>query len=262
MKKIRKSPPPNPLTQYAANHPAETWNSGFRMHNGGADYRQLKGIILNDQGGLCAYCETQISAQSVEKQRIEHFHCKSDTTNPAHNWALDWNNVIGVCLGGSDTDKKVHPLPDNLSCDAYKDYLIQKQKLPKACEGYYINPLHLFATSSLFEFDKATGELKPNNSVCQSWQIEESHYPTTQELVKKTIEILNLNCQRLKDNRLEVLKRYNQQVAKYRKANDRQGLKKLAQRWFSKPWPSYFATRRALLGKHAEAYLNQIHYNG
>lgn len=37
--------------------------------------------------------------------------------------------MIGVCLGGSDVDKTIHPLATNLSCDAYKDPLIVKNKL-------------------------------------------------------------------------------------------------------------------------------------
>ena len=178
------------------------------------------------------------------------------------NWALDWQNIFGVCIGGSDSDKNHHSLPDNLSCDAYKDHLIASGTLSKACEGFFLNPLQLPAFPCLFSFDKSSGKLIPNEKACEQWRAPANQYATSYELVEKTIEILNLNCPRLLDNRLAVLKAYNQQITKFRKAKDRRGFIKLAQRWFHTPWPSYFTTRRILLGSHAETYLQQMTYNG
>ena len=85
---------------------------------------------------------------------------------------------------------------------------------------------------------------------------------TLGELVDQTIKIFNLNCQRLCDERLEVLKHYNQQIAKGRKVNNQNIFEQLAARWFGKQWPSFFTTRRALLGQHAERYLKQVAYDG
>lgn len=262
LKKINKTPGNNPLVQYAANNPNNTWEN-FRGDNA-ADYKEIRQDIFTDQGGLCAYCEAEVQSLSENLQRVEHFHSKSDDSNEDKNWGLDWHNVFGVCVGGSghDTDKKKYLLPANLSCDAHKAHLIDKHKLSEACEGYFINPLELIAIPCLFGFEKATGELFADILACAQYTPRLNQYGSVVELVEKTIDILNLNCERLKDARREVLKSYNQEVAKARKANDRKFHEKLARRWFGTQWRSYFSTRRALLDSHAEAYLQSIGYNG
>lgn len=260
MKRILKSQPPNELTAYAEKHPSEDWES-FRNQHSSADYKALRARIFEDQGGLCGYCEKQVSKLPEHLQRVEHYHSKSDTSG-THNWALDWNNVFGVCNGGGNADRSKHPLPDNLSCDSCKDHLIKTKKLPRACEGYYLNPLRVISTANLFTFNKATGELGVNTEACAGLADVDNHYDTLVELVEKTIEILNLNCLRLCDDRLVILNEWNQHIARARKANNREIHSQLAKRWFSNKWPSFFSTRRILLGKHAEAYLSSIDYNG
>ena len=261
MKKINKSQPPNVLTEYALQNPTAEWESGFRQYNQGQDYKQLRDQLIEEQGGICAYCEEKIVGLTANKQRVEHYHSKSDKSDPAKNWGLDWFNLLAVCIGGNDADKKLHPLPDNLSCDSFKGHLIDTGKLSVSCEQDLLNPLGL-PTQLLVKLDKATGKLGINTEVCLKIEQNDPAFQGLTSSVKSTLENLNLNCQRLQDNRLEVLKRYNMEVAKYRKANDKQGLQKLAERWFSQRWPSYFSTRRYLLGAHAERYLQQITYNG
>ena len=257
MKKIHKSLPPNELTRYVQDFPQNNWDVDFRNNNQGSAYKAIKALIFNDQGGLCAFCENAVN--DSHKQRVEHFHSKSDMTNPSHNWALAWTNLIGVCLGGSDVDKAIHPLPANLSCDAYKDHLIVTNKLPIACEGYLLNPLALPAFPCLFEMNKRTGELRAKADYCLV-NIENNRYDTIAELVEKTIEILNLNCDRLNKQRLVVLNQYNQEIAKARKRQDRAVFSKLAIRWFQQRWQPFFTTRRILLDHHAENYLKSIQY--
>ncbi|MEQ1528995.1 MAG: retron system putative HNH endonuclease [Methylococcales bacterium] len=218
---------------------------------------KTKALIFNDQGGLCAFCESTI--QENEKQRVEHFHPKSGTQN--HNWALDWANVMGVCFGGSDVDKSIHPLPANLSCDAYKDHLITKKQLPCDCEGYLLNPLKIPAFPCLFDFDKRTGALKAKKDYGQL-QIGENTYASVSELVEKTIETLNLNCDRLMKDRLAVLYQYNQTIKKAREHDDHDVFSKLAERWLQKKWLSFFTTRRVLLGEHAEKLLKNQKFQG
>ncbi|PID44938.1 MAG: TIGR02646 family protein [Proteobacteria bacterium] len=263
MKKINKSPAPNPLTEYEKNNPKADWDNGFRNEQCGNSYNDIKTIMLADQGGLCGYCEKKIQILPAHHQRVEHFHSKSDQSDPNKNWALDWDNVFLVCLGGiKEKENTAYQLPANLSCDAYKDHLIQKKRLPKACEGYYLNPLRIISKAGLFKFDKSTGKLVINKEQCENLTDIDNQYSSFEELVEKTIDILNLNCQRLCDDRLEVLKSYNQEVAKYRRIKDKQGLNKLARRWFNNKWPSFFTTRRDLLGSHAEHFLAQSSYNG
>jgi len=259
VKKINKSVPPNKLTEYATRNPTNDWEQ-FRKSSKRKNYKNTKQVIFDDQGGLCAFCEDKV--QDKTKQQIEHFHSKKDN-NPTlyHNWALDWDNVMGVCSGGKDADQNVNPLPANLSCDAYKDHLILKNRLSVNCEGYLLNPLHLPAFPCLFDFNIRTGELKQKNDY-SGIEFKNNQYGSTAELVAKTIEHLNLNCDRLNKQRLEVLKLYNQEVAKARKNNDRTIFTKLVQRWFQKRWISFFTTRRILLGEEAENYLKQINYEG
>ena len=246
-------------------NPTALWDPDFRDDIAGKSYKSVRKVMIQDQGGLCGYCEKTISSLLEHQQRVEHYHNKSDTENPTINWGLDWNNVFAVCLGGSGVKakkKKQYPLPGNLSCDAHKDHMVSKSLLPEACEGYFLNPLKIVATPCLFGFDKSNGELTVNKAACDALVGIDNQYCSTQELIEKTIKILNLNCDRLCADRLEILKFYNQEVAKARKAKDRQGLSKLATRWFNNKWPSFFTTRRILLGKYAEAFLTQGVYDG
>ncbi len=265
MKKVNKSDPPNELTNFSDDNPVATWDD-FRSVKDGVAYKAMKATILEDQGGLCAYCEQVIYTRPESRQRIEHFHSKSDTSQPDVNWALDWSNVIAVCLGGSssiDDDHARHPLPGNLSCDSYKAYFEQRGRIPKDIDGYVLNPLDMPAFPNLFSFDKATGNIEADSTACNQAKFFGSNvHQSLEDLVNKTIEALNLNCQRLCDERLEVLKHYNQQVAKARKDNNVFFREQLASRWFNKRWPSFFTTRRALLGIHAEKYLEEVEYNG
>jgi uncharacterized protein (TIGR02646 family) len=261
LKKINKSLPPNPLTCFAASQPLASWDPEFRNHNASQDYKVVRRLMLSDQGGLCGYCESDIAGVPEHKKRVEHFHDKSDIANvAAHNWGLDWQNVFAVCIGGDDANKSIHPLPDNLSCDSHKNHL--KGQLNGAPEGYVLNPLTMLASPCLFQFDKRTGELKPDSVACAQVNVTDNRFATLEELVEHTIKVLNLNCPRLTAQRLEVLKAYNKAVKIAKMRNDHQGFAKLARHWFSDKWPTFFTTRRLLLGHHAESHLVSIQYNG
>lgn len=181
MKKINKSSPPNVLTEFAKRDAQADWDC---FHNNSADYKAIKQLMLQDQGGLCGYCEKEIINLPEHKQRIEHFHGKSDQSDPNKNWALDWNNVLAVCIGGDDADQQIHPLPSNLSCDSYKNYLINKKKLPIACEGDLLNPLNISTTVCIFDLDKATGALNVNIANCQKLAEVDLSYCNLETLVK------------------------------------------------------------------------------
>lgn len=258
MKKINKSLPPNPLTDFAQNNPNATWDN-FR-NNARQSYDDLKQQMLNEQGGLCAYCEKKLS-DDITQQRIEHFHNKSDKEN-SHNWSLDWDNVLLVCLGGGTPNDKDKYAPDHLSCDSHKE---QIKELPEACDGWYLNPYKIKTIARLFDFDKATGKLMVNKNACQELANDNllNYYGSDwSKLAEETIRILNLNCRRLCDDRLKVLQEYNRLVKQYRERNDKQCFEKISQSVFNKRFPSFFTTWRSLLGEHAEEYLTAIHYNG
>jgi uncharacterized protein (TIGR02646 family) len=260
LKKINKSSPPNKLTEYAQQNPQASWNEFYDV-NQSNDYKTIKELIFKEQGGLCAFCENEVIG--THKQQLEHFHPKADKTNPNHNWALDWKNIIGVCSGGKYVDKTVYPLPANLSCDAYKDHLITKGKLAESCEGYLLNPLELLAFPCLFDFNKRTGELIPNDDYA-GIEFENNQYGKTSEFIEKTIEYLNLNCDRLNKDRIAVFHEYERLLKKARadKKSPNDFLDKLAKHWFQKQWLPFFTTRRILLGNHAENYLTNVNYSG
>lgn len=255
--------------QFKVENPTASW-SQFRNHDAGRAYKRTKVMIFADQGQLCAYCETRIEStpEQSDLQRIEHVHEKSDTSDVQKNWALDWGNVVGVCKGGSGRENKnrdgknIFPMPINLSCDAFKAHLVESGKLSIGCEEELINPLFLPASPSLFKFDKRTGMLEPNDKSCAEIVMEKNKYDSTEELVQHTIYALNLNCDRLKAQRLQVWKEYNRLVKKAREANNREIFGFLAERWFGKRWPAFFTTRRALLGVHGEKYLASMNYDG
>lgn len=246
MKRITKTPEPDVLTKFTRSYPDANWQK-VRDHNKGRDYQVIKKYLAVDQYYLCAYCEKKLTDNQLHLQRVEHFHPKSDATT-SHNWALDWNNMLLVCMGGSDnieTDHSKYPLPINLSCDAYKEHYINTHKLSANCEEYLLNPLTIPATK-LFEFDKATGKLIASPVITDT--------EITQR-IEKSIEILNLNCVRLREERLLVLNHYNKTIRQARNNGNRKIFTQLTERWLSKPYLSFFTTRRALLSKHAEKFL-------
>lgn len=241
MKKTKKGPAPSKLLEFKQTSPTGSWDD-FRNDNRGLSYKELREQVADDQGGLCAYCETHHRDQ-LHTFSIEHFHPKSDISDPSINWALDWQNMLVVCRGGREEDKSIYPTPENLSCDANKDHV----KLQSAI----LNPLDI-TSAKIFDFKKRTGELLVSKNIEKSLET----------LAEETLRVLNLNCCRLCAARLEVLKSYNQLIAKARRQNNTNIFQEITERWLSKTWLSYFTTRRCLLGGAAEKYLVNISFDG
>jgi len=265
LKKTNKSNCPVFLSSYAQSNPDATWED-FRQDSQGQSYRTVRLQAIQDQGGLCAYCETP-SLDKPEKFSIEHYHPKADTANPAINWALKWDNLHAVCRGGREKSPdatQAYPTPENLSCDAYKDHRVTKKQLPEDCEGYVFNPLSMPA-AKIFKFNKSNGALEVDKDACANiYYYGCNNFPSLADLAEETLRVLNLNCQRLCDARLEVLIFYSRKIKEARLRNNKQIFQQLAQSWFSTRWPSFFTTRRDLLDQNqaAEKYLQSINYNG
>jgi uncharacterized protein (TIGR02646 family) len=150
-----------------------------------------------DQSGLCAYCECKISADQPHRCRIEHFHPKADSSQNK-NWHLDWQNMLATCNGGESEGSTAEPLPANLSCDAYKNHMITKGALQIQVEQCIFSPLHLPSFPNIFAFDKGTGHLEPDQSACSQTAIDA-------DKLNNTIQMLNLNCERLARLRREIV---------------------------------------------------------
>lgn len=251
--------------------PAGTWEAMRNdvLWGGQQAYAECRAQAITDQGGLCAYCEIDIRDNDPLKCRVEHFHPKSDVIS-GHNWALDWNNMLAVCSGGSQSvlhapSHYLQPLPANLSCDANKDRMIQSGKLPTDCAGLILDPQQIHAFPCLFKVSSVDGSIEPDPSACAGtppWP--NNQHACTFELVKHTIDMLNLNCNRLKQARLAVIrdieKAKKQQRGKGYNAD--QGLANLATRYLGHSWPRFFTTIRLRLGQAAEQYLKRNDFRG
>ena len=112
-------------------------------------------------------------------------------------------------LGGAQRHQQppyaLEPLRENLSCDAHKDQIIQSGKLDEQCDGWIINPLELPAFPCLFFLEKSTDRLLPDEPVCAGLDMPGNQHPNTQHLVQHTIDMLNLNCNRLYEARKQII---------------------------------------------------------
>ena len=270
MKRVLKQGEPASLQTYRQKQSAATWEDmkTDALHGGQQAYRDIRKQTHQDQGGLCAYCEIDLHDHDRLKSQIEHFHPKSDITMH-HNWALDWNNMLAVCRGGSykhhEAPHYMQPLKENLSCDAHKNHWIQKGGLGEALEGLLLNPLLVPTRPSLFTINKFAGEISPCEVQCNAvapWP--QNQYADVKTLVEKTIVVLNLNCRRLCEARLCVIRDIEQNKKKQREAGltSQQGLAALAQRYLRSPWPRFFTTICLCLGSAADAYLQENAYQG
>ena len=271
MKRVLKSPTPQMLQKYISIDPNASWQQ-MRDDNNRGGYQTAhvcRDQAIRDQYGLCAYCEQkmilekEITPEESLHCRVEHFHPKSDR-NEEHNWDLDWENMLAVCDGGSVStkeQKESFPLPKNLSCDAHKE---RKMNRSITCEGFLLNPLDIPSFPNIFKLDKGTGYFEPDENTCGAVDILINNYATTVELVNNTIEILNLNCDRLTEKRLLLVRNIEHNKKSLRQkgisAADMPG--KLIQRYFTDRWPAFFTTLRCCIGPAVEEHLKSINYQG
>lgn len=103
MKRVSKNiNTPLELNTFFEENPDETWeNFKDKCQTG---YAEVLKEIKQNQGGVCCYCEIDFYDERGIRDdfRVEHFHPKSDKSNPDINWNLMWTNLLGCCLGGSD----------------------------------------------------------------------------------------------------------------------------------------------------------------
>lgn len=270
LKDVPREAEPAQLTAYRNAAPDSNWEQmrTDTLFNGPVAYTTCRTQLISDQGGLCAFCEIGIHENDPLKCRVEHFHPKADIS-PVHNWALDWNNLLAVCSGGSwkhaSAPYALEPLSENLSCDAHKDRMIQAGVLPQQCEGWIINPLDLPRLPLLFRLERSTGKLFPNEVACATFTVWPGNQHTdVQELVQHTIKMLNLNCERLSTARLTISREIERNKKRQRDAgfSAQQGLRNLAERYFRQRWPDFFTTIRLCLGDTADQYLTDSGYRG
>lgn len=242
MHRLNRVLPPPSYHQFVANYP-ECRDWGFFRDS--SAYKDAKAALKTNQSDLCAYCEVRLSADNG-KVRIEHFHPKSDA-DVSHNWMLDWQNIIVVCFGEWDT------------CDTHKAHVqegrIVVEGVPKGMEfeGYILNPYDM-PHECLFAFEADTGKLKPNSITCERVPVAGNKHKSVQDLVRATIDVLNLNAPRLCQWRKDVNREYENLRKELRqKVKNRHLRECIAERWFDGGRVlQFYTTRRILLGVYAE----------
>lgn len=251
MKKVHKTPVmPAQLAAFQKADPASTWER-LRVE-GRTVYDELCTRLQTDQGGLCAYCELA-ATKDAHSLQVEHVVAKS-YRDPVCNWALHWPNILAVCTGGSrwaaQKDRYLEPLPENLSCDQYKNHQVNTGVLSEDSRGIVVNPLDLPAFPPLVAV-LHDGRLIPHPDACAQVQISPNAYSTTQELIARSIEHLNLNCVRLCLARLAAARNVAGELKKAKAKlicpkflSLRNGCRR-----------QFFTVYRCRLGKAAEAYL-------
>jgi uncharacterized protein (TIGR02646 family) len=283
MKRCKKLPEPASLETYRQAQPQGTWENmrNDPFYGGQEAYREIKSTLVRGQRCLCAYCEFKIAdgmdeesiAESNYKQRVEHFHPKHDRTGSV-NWALEWSNLWAVCQGGSqetpgNTAAYLPPLPENLSCDAFKDHQIREGRLSENPEGWILDPDEIPAFPLLFGFSPE-GVPEPNLENCETVVLTKNNHSDTATMVSETIKHLNLGCTRLSEARRIVKAQLEKQIGMARKKSPgvapQEVLFLLAQRLFSSntdsPWSHFFSLIRWRLGDVAEQHLRSIGYEG
>ncbi len=256
MKRCKKSSPEPPcLATFRNTNSSATWNE-FRGHDAGECYNNLRSGLIQDQGGLCAYCEINPRDQN---QQIAHFHPKSDTGGST-NWALNWSNLWLACKGGSQTwmvDSAEHlpPLPENLSCDEVKGNEI--------LDGKVLAPDDIPDFPRIFRFEQHHDVI---NIMADEDQCRFAGIPI--EKVNNTIDAFNLNCRRLGKARLAVHRKIEAQIKALRERSNtpREHFRLLIHRFFGKDsdgsWRRFFTLARWRFGRHAENFLSEIGYQG
>jgi len=256
MKKINKSAiEPTQLTSYRAVKPEANWD-GLRKKI--TRYKALKKQLIQDQKGLCAYCEIDLALadkrdQGIDDFRVEHFHPKNPH-KPPPNHALEWKNLLGVCLGGSQRNVIENRfMHSDYSCD-----------VPKSNNNWVkviLNPLYdVPAFPRLFQYieqGKDAGKIEVDLKLCP---------PHLQKKAQKTIDKLKLNATRLKRFRATVIKHFRSSFDKLTRSglSEDEALEELAEVYFdlNQHWPPFFTCIRWYLADKAEERLKEIGYSG
>lgn len=243
----KKATPPAKLAEFVRARPHADWDE-FRKKPG--RYQQVVKQLKQDQQGLCAYCEIELREATgdgtVADMRVEHFHPQKPH-NPPPNWALDWQNLLACCQGGSARDVvdagQRFTAPD-LSCDAAKG--------DADLSALILNPLTDIPHAPIwFEYRESTGEIVPGAECPPEWQ----------QKAQDTIQYLRLNAPRLLRLRRAVLEGLSEKLSAMLESGMEleESLSQLAKALFvtNQP-PAFFTCVRGYLGQAAEQRLQDF----
>ncbi|TOI62188.1 hypothetical protein [Vibrio parahaemolyticus] len=185
----------------------------FRQKKPKASWNQLKAdrdvnhvvkvSVLKKTGGLCVYCEHKLVAKC--DYQIEHYYPKkgndnSDFGEGVPNRAIQWENLLPGCLGGTarDTDfSRKEDLDFRTGGNRKNRQKItcgQKKKETEP-EGVFIEPTKLDHNIPIFIFNDVDGSVSINEEACEQQEIDIA-------LATSHVTRLNLNSPRLNGARL------------------------------------------------------------
>jgi uncharacterized protein (TIGR02646 family) len=155
-----------------------------------AEKNDLRVSLVGEQGALCCYCMQRIYAH-IDRMKIEHWLCQEDHEERS----LDYGNLLGACLGGEG-----------------KPYRFQHCDTRKGMRSLCRNPAAMPPAVDRDIRYLANGTIRSDDA----------------DFDAELNDVLNLNVERLKNNRkavLDGLKAWAEKVGKLRKADIRAELK-------------------------------------
>ena len=177
MKRIREFAGPVPgLNQYLTHAGA---NAGWRGYRRDARYQQLAETLSSLQHGLCGYCENDI--QGADRQ-IEHVVPRSHPQSGRVR-TFEAANMIACCKGGTSDDEEIQADEERFpgeSCGQAKGDIVDPD---------FIDPRSLPSLPSLLRV-RVNGRIEADGRTCEQVGVTVSR-------VRRTIEILGLNVERL-----------------------------------------------------------------
>jgi uncharacterized protein (TIGR02646 family) len=260
MKKCLKGKISPLLKQYQIDNPTATWEQFKNECPQG--YKRIQKRLRQNQGNLCCYCEIDLKqgdGTGKDDFRVEHFHPKSGKKN-SRNWALDWQNMLGCCHGGTEqyVTESQHRFTEN-----------KKERHSDALKGNFdwdneiLNPLEIPVFPILFKANRVDGSLSVLEDNCRNADIDVKKANNCLDSKK-----LNLNSAVLNRHRKKTLDALNQQI-EVQMSNGltiEQAMLNLAKAVLEKntqgDCSAFFTTIRSYLGKVAENHLKIIGYQG
>lgn len=192
MKPIRAiDEPPRGLADYLRLVGDEAYWDEFKSHDSGTAYRELVEELTSNQHGLCAYCETSISAH---RRQVEHVVPRSEKAR-GRSLELDISNLVACCLGigglrtgftgpAAASNEPRRSRGSNESCgqakaDQWWDGFLDPRELPPALPILKV---------------REDGFIQPDDDACSAAGF-------AAEDARRSIETLNLNANRLRHAR-------------------------------------------------------------
>lgn len=187
--------------------------------------------MLDIQHGLCAYCEIELTESD---RAVEHVTPRSDPERGRCR-TLDPTNLLACCRGGewrfgSNGRRFAQPVRRNRSCGAAKG---------DTGSSRFVDPRCLPASPPLLRVF-SDGEIAVDEEVCRSVGL-------SPEGLTFTIELLKLNCRRLRNARRDLFDDFESQLADH--LDNRDGMEKTIRsellRATDGTHGAFFSTRRS-----------------